>query len=92
VVQGRTLTPVARVTSAVQHRATIRADQIEGSGWGFAHTQPVELIEEREGMTYTYPIPDRTGTVLRQMVVVALVFPIVCSAVVAIARWLRDFD
>jgi hypothetical protein len=80
------------VISAVQHQATVRADRVEGSGWGFAHTQPTHLIEERGGTTYTHPIPDQTQTVLRQMAVVALLFPIVCSAVVAIAHWLRDFD
>lgn len=91
-VYGRTLTPVARVTSTVQHRATIRADRIEGSGWGFAHTQPTALIEETNGSSRAHLIPDRTRTVLGQMALVALVFPAICVAVIAVADWLRDLD
>jgi len=92
LAQGRTLTPVARVLSVVRHQATIGAVQIRGSGWGFAHTQPIALTEERDGATYTYPIPDQTRTVLGQMALVALVFPAVCAAIVAITRWLRELD
>jgi len=91
-VDGRTLTPVARVISGVRHRATINADHVEGSGWGFARTQPIALIEEQGGTTHTYLIPDQTRAVLGQMVRVALVIPVLCTAVVAVARWLRDFD
>lgn len=90
--QGRTFTPIARVTSAVKHRATIGADKIEGSGWGFAHTCPVALEEEREDAILTHPIPDRTRTVLGQMALTALVFPVICSAVIAVAHWLRELD
>jgi hypothetical protein len=90
--QGRTFVPVARVTSTVRHRATIGVDQIEGSGWGFAHTLPIALEGERNGVTHTVSIPDRTRTVLGQMALVALVFPAICAAVIAIARWLRDLD
>jgi len=92
VVYGRTLTPVAQVTSTVQHRATIRADRVEGSGWGFARTQPTALVEEQDGSSHTYRIPDRTRTVLGQMALAALVIPALCAAVIAVADWLRDLD
>jgi len=92
VLYGRTLTPIARVTSAVQHRATIRADRIEGSGWGLARTQPTALVEEGDGSYHTYRIPDRARTVLGQMALVALVFPMLCAAAIAVADWLRDLD
>ena len=91
-VYGRTLTPIARVLSAVQHRATIRADHVEASGWGFARTTPIALVEERDGTEQALLIPNRTRTVLGQMALVALVFPMICSAVVAVAHWLRDMD
>ena len=91
-VYGRTLTPVARVLSAVRHRATSGAETIEASGWGFARTLPIALVEERNGKEKALPIPDRTRTVLGQMALVALVFPVLCAAVVAVAEWLRDFD
>ena len=89
---GRTLTPVPRVLSGVHRRATIRADRAEGSGWGFAHTLPIALVEERNGRERVLPIPHRTRTVLGQMAVVALVFPMICAAVVEMAHWLRDLD
>jgi hypothetical protein len=89
---GHTLTPIARVTSAVKHHATIGADRAKGSGWGYAHTQPVALLEEQGGTTRSYPIPDRTRTVLGQMALVALIFPAICAAVIAVARWLRSLD
>jgi hypothetical protein len=87
---GRTLTPVARVLSAVQHRATITADRADSYGWGIAVTQPLYLVEERDGTTRTHPIPDPTLTALRQMAVVALVVPALCAAVIAFARWIRS--
>jgi hypothetical protein len=76
----------------VQHHATIGGDQIEGSGWGVVHTQPIALEEEQGGERYTHPIPDRTRTVLGQMALVALIFPAICSAVIAATRWLRELD
>jgi hypothetical protein len=88
----RTFTPVARVISGVHRRATIHADRVEGSGWGFARTQPIALVEEHDGTSHTHPIPDRTRTVLGQMALVALVFPVLCAAVIAVADWLRDLD
>jgi uncharacterized spore protein YtfJ len=91
-VEDRTLVPVARVTSAVRHHATIGAGRIEGAGWGYAHTLPIAVIEEREGATRTAPIPDRTRTVLGQMALIALLFPALCAAVIAVARWLRELE
>jgi hypothetical protein len=77
------------VLSAVQHRATITADQSESSGWGIAITQPLRLVEERDGIRRVYPIPDLTLAVLQQMAMVALVVPALCAGVVAFARWIR---
>lgn len=95
-VYGRTFTPVARILSSLRHRGTIGANRVAGSGWGFVHTQPIALIEtDDQGSgqdSITHPIPDRTGTVLRQMAVVALLFPLLCAAVVAVARWLHDLE
>jgi hypothetical protein len=94
-VHGRTLTPVARVVSAVQHRGTIRQGQIEGMGWGMAYVQPLAVIESedplaQDGDGRMVPIPDATATVLRQMAVMALVIPALCLAVASIARWIRN--
>ena len=91
-VYGRTLTPVARVVSAVQHRATITADTSESSGWGIAITQPLRLVEERDGASHAYPIPDLTVAVLQQMAMVAVALPALCAGVVALARWVRRHE
>jgi hypothetical protein len=91
-VRGRTFTPIARVTSAVRHRATIGAHTLEGSGWGVAYSQPIAVEENLGGATYRHPIPDRTRTVLGQMALAALILPAICSAVIAIAHWLRELD
>jgi hypothetical protein len=88
-VYGRTLTPVARVLSAVRHRATIRQDGYEGSGWGAAWVVPLALIEREGGSTHTLVIPNVTATVLRQMALVALALPVLCLAAIKFARRIR---
>jgi len=94
-VYGRTLTPVARVASAIQHRGTIRQGQVEGAGWGVAYVQPLAVVETKDPLAQdadvrTVPIPDATAAVLRQMAMMALVIPALCMAVAGIARWIRN--
>ena len=88
-VYGRTLTPVARVVSAVRHRATIRAQSYDGVGWGAAWVEPLAVIEQDGSRTRTVLIPNVTATVLRQMAVVALALPALCLAAISIARRIR---
>ena len=89
---GRTFTPVARVTSAVKHRATIGADKIEGSGWGFAHTYPSRWKKNERTRSSRTPSPTGPAPCSGQMALTALVFPVICTAVIAVARWLQDLD
>ncbi len=88
-VYGRTLTPIARVVSAVRHRATIRQDGYEGSGWGAVWVVPLALVEREGASTHTTVIPNVTATVLRQMALVALVLPVLCLAAISIVRRIR---
>ena len=89
-VYGRTLTPVAQVLSFVRHKGTIRESAVEGAGWGLAWSKPCEIVEERDGEVRVLPIPDVTGTAVRQMALVALAVPMLAMALVLLARWLRD--
>jgi uncharacterized spore protein YtfJ len=86
---GRTLTPVARVVSAVGHRATIRAKSYGGAAWGAAWVEPLAVIEHDGSRVRTVLIPNLTGTVLRQMAVMALAVPALCLAAISIARRIR---
>ena len=70
-VQGRTLTPVARVISRVDHRGTVGTGGIAGQGGGLVIVRPLALIEERDGGEHTWPIRDRTAVVLWQMLLAA---------------------
>ena len=89
-VLGRTFVPIARVVSLVQHRATIRESGYEGAGWGGVWVKPLAVVEQDGGEAYTMLIPNVTATVLREMALVALALPVLCLAVVSLARWLRD--
>ena len=92
---GRTFTPVARVISAFRHRGTVRAAQAGGSGWGVVLVIPLGVVEsgqttsERDGEARTLPIPDRTGQVLQQMAILAIVVPILAWGLIWINRLLR---
>ena len=88
-VFDRTLTPVARVVSAVEHRGTIREAGIEGMGWGVAFVRPLQVIEERDGVECALPIQDVTGTVLRQMAIVAIVVYVVATVLIIANRLTR---
>lgn len=66
-VNGRKLTPVARVLSYGLARGTIGTDQVGGWGMGFASINPVAIVEERDGAEHSIPLTGGTGTTLRSM-------------------------
>jgi hypothetical protein len=87
---GRTLTPVVRVVSLVQHQATVRERDCDGRGWGALWVKPLAIVEHDGQRAHTMLIPDVTGTVLRQMALVALAIPALCLAAISIARRIRN--
>jgi hypothetical protein len=87
---GRTFVPIARVVSLVNHQATIRETRCEASGWGAMWVQPLAVVEHGGDETHTMLVPNVTATVLRQMATVALALPMLCLAVVSIARRMQD--
>lgn len=86
----RTFVPIARVISLVRQRATIRATGYEAGGWGAMWVKPLAVVEHDGGEAHTMLIPNVTATVLRQMAIVALALPVLCLAVISLARWMRD--
>ncbi len=85
-VLDRTLVPVARLIPPHGHRGTIRRESVEGTGWRAEFVRPLAVLEDRAGMAHVLPIPDRTGTVLWQMALVALVIPIVAMMLIVANR------
>lgn len=89
-VYGRTFVPVARVISLVKHRATIRKTGYDAAGWGAVWVKPLAVVEHDGDEAHTMLIPNVTATVLRQMATVALALPVLCLAVVSLARRIRN--
>jgi len=89
-VYGRTFVPVARVISLVRHRATVRKTGYGAAGGGAVWVKPLAVVEHDGGEAHTMLIPNVTATVLREMAIVALVLPMLCLAVVSLARWMRN--
>ncbi len=75
-VDGRTLTPVVRRTSAVQKKAAITAVDIGASGTAIVRLQPLGLVEECGERQRWIPIPNRTAQILGFLAAVALIVPL----------------
>jgi uncharacterized spore protein YtfJ len=89
-VYGRTLVPVARVTSAIGHRGRIGKVQIGGTGWGIVFVKPLEIIEQRGGEVRTYVIQDMTSMVIRQMAIVGMVVSMLSIVLIWVNRVVRN--
>jgi hypothetical protein len=81
-VDGRTLTPVARVVSYGKAKATIGTDQIGGWGFGFARLIPLAILEKTHDGEKSIPIVDVTAKALQGMFITALAI----TAILAIIR------
>ena len=88
-VAGRRLIHVARVLTLGLARGTVRRDRVEGWGGGLVWVTPRAVVEETPQGERTIAIADATGSLLRQMVVVALALTLVSSGLRWAARRLR---
>lgn len=86
---GRTLIPVARVISRVEHQGTVGTGGISGQGGGLAMVRPLALLEVRDGEERTWPIRDLTSLVLRQMVLAATLVAVASLALILVNRLTR---
>lgn len=82
-VDGRTLTPVARVVSYGKAKGTIGTNQIGGWGFGFARVIPQAVLEKTDDGERAIAIVDITAEALRGMFVTALAITVVFAAI----RW-----
>lgn len=82
-VDGRTLTPVARVVSYGKAKGTIGTNQIGGWGFGFANVIPRAVVEKTDDGERTIAIVDVTAEALRDMFITALAVMAVFTAI----RW-----
>lgn len=76
-VGDRQFVPVVKVRSALRRQVTFGTNQSSGGGGGLVWLQPVAVIERRtDGSEEQIPIPDPTWTVMRGMLIGAMVLPI----------------
>ncbi len=85
-VLGRTLVPVARVTSATSHRATIRQRTIECRGSGIVRVRPLHVVEVQEGNDTILPVQDVTARTITAMLLVAAAIALVSLVLIAANR------
>lgn len=83
-VYGRTLTPVAKVTSSGGHQGTIRECRVEGYGWAFSSLKPLHIIEQQNGEVYKIPIPDKTGELLTKIAILSTLVAVVSMILILI--------
>ena len=83
-VNGRTLTPTARVVSYGRARVTIGTDQVSGWGGGFAQITPLAVAEQTAEGEHSIAIHDATATALRGMLAGAVAMTLFLTAI----RWL----
>ena len=83
-IGGRTLTPVARVITFGQARATVGSHRTGGWGMGFAHVTPLAIVEENEQGERVIPLRSDSDRAVNKMLGAAIAVTLACVAV----RWL----
>jgi uncharacterized spore protein YtfJ len=83
---GRTLVPVARVTSVTRHGATIRARAVEGRGAGYVRVRPLHVIEMGGDRNVILPIRDLTARTIAAMVLAAAAIALVSFVLIVVNR------
>lgn len=85
-VEGRDLVPVAQETIGVWRKATIGSDHLSARGGGFVRVRPLGLVERQGEEERFFPIPDRTGHMLRGLLLAAVVVPLLLILAARLAR------
>lgn len=83
-IEGRKLTPVARVVTFGKAKGTIGADAVSGFGGGFVRVTPLAILEETDEGERRIPLTDATSNAVKGMVVAVLAVTFVSIAI----RWL----
>jgi uncharacterized spore protein YtfJ len=88
-VDGRELTPVARVVSFGKARATIGTRQVGGRGGGFVWIKPLAVLEVTPSGERRIAIQDGTAAAVRGMLASAISIALVFTAIRWLVRWKR---
>lgn len=84
-VGRREWVPVVRVRSIVRRQVTFGTASSRGSGSGLVWLQPAFVIERLpDGSQGRIAIPDVTGTIVKEMLIGALVLPALCLVFVSL--------
>lgn len=83
-VQGHKLTPVARIVSLGNAKATIGTRRIRAHGGGFAWIKPLAILDETPEGERRIAITDGSAVVVRNFLGVALGLALFLAAI----RWL----
>jgi hypothetical protein len=83
-VQGRKLTPIARIVSLGKAKATIGTKRISAYGGGFAWIKPLAVLEETPEGEHRIAITDGSAVAARSLLGVALGLALFFAAI----RWL----
>jgi uncharacterized spore protein YtfJ len=83
---GRTLTPVARVTSIGHQEGIVRAKRVEGAAGGVVYVRPIAVIQQGDGETQVLHIEDVTGRIVGLMATVATVVALLSLVLVWLNR------
>jgi uncharacterized spore protein YtfJ len=78
-VEGRKLTPVARVITFGRGKGMAGQGHYSGWGAGFVRTDPVAIIEETEQETRCISITNETDPVLRGLAIAGLALVLLCA-------------
>jgi hypothetical protein len=88
-VAGRRLVPVARITSLGKGRATIGLDHAQGWAGGYAQILPLVVVDETEQRPQYITITDATQSMLRRILVRAMVVLVLLAALRRLAQKAR---
>ena len=88
-VEGRVLTPEARILSFAKGRGTVGRRGINGWMFGFTRVSPRAMVEDTDAGARRITVVDATANALVGLLVVAVVMTLFFSTVCWIARRVR---
>lgn len=85
-VEGGELVPIVRMTRYGRRRALIADEQIAGQGRHFVSLRPVAILDERRPEGQRVIICDETERAIKQLLLVALMVPLVAALLIYVWR------
>ena len=85
-VDGGELVPIVRMTRYGRRRALIADEKIAGQGQHFVSLRPVAILDERRPEAQRVIIYDETERAIKQLLLVALMVPLVAALLIYLWR------